>query len=172
MVDVPYRELIGGLMYLAVCTRPDIAYAVGVLSRFMMNPGMGHWKVAKGVLRYLKGTVSKGILYGESKDIEVYCDSDFAGDIDTRRSTTGWLVKISGGCVSWASRIQPTVALSTTEAEYMAAAEAAKEAIWFKKLLEDVGIDMKKDAINICCDNQSCIKLIKNPVLQIGRAHV
>ena len=172
MLSIPYRSLVGGLMYLAVCTRPDIAYAVGVLSRFMTNPGMAHWKVAKGVLRYLKGSSTKGIVYGTKRGIEAYCDADFAGDVDSRRSTTGWLLKMSGGTISWASRVQPTVALSTTEAEYMAAAEVTKEIIWLKKLLSDIETEEHSAVINISCDNQSCIKLVRNPVLHQRSRHI
>ena len=138
MQAVPYQNLIGVLIFLSNCTRPDITHAVNVLSRYMNDPGVNHWRTAKGVLRYLRRISSRGIVFGGRIMIEVSGDADFAGDLDTRRSTTGFLLKIAGGCVSWASRVQPTVALSTMEAEYMAAAEAVKEVIWCRKLLEDI----------------------------------
>ena len=171
MESIPYQSLIGGLIFLANCTRPDIAYAVNLLSRFMQNPGLTHWKTAKEVLRYLKGTSTMGIVFGGKFGIEVFCDADFAGDIDTRRSTTGYMLKIAGGCVSWASRVQPTVALSTMEAEYMAAAEAVKEVIWCRKLLEELTVQ-EMDEITINCDNQSCMKLIANPVHHRRSKHI
>ena len=123
-----YSQLVGSLMYLSVCTRPDIAQAVGALARYMANPTVSHWHAAKGVLRYVTGTADYGITFrSRSLSLEAYCDADYAGDIDTRRSTTGYVYILGGGAISWSSRLQPTVAASTTEAEYMAAAYSIKE---------------------------------------------
>ncbi|GAB4821233.1 hypothetical protein N2152v2_008279 [Parachlorella kessleri] len=151
-----YSQLVGSLMYLSVCTRPDIAQAVGALARHMSKPVVEHWTAAKGVLRYLSGTASYGITFGgQELRLESYCDADYAGDLDTRRSTTGYVFLLGGGAISWSSRLQPTVAVSTTEAEYMAAAYAIKE-----------------DSITIFADNQSAIKLLKNPVFSMRSKHI
>ena len=125
-----YSELVGSLLYLSVCTRPDTAQAVGVLARHMATPSMDHWTAAKAVLRYVAGTLDLGITFRQtSTAVEGYCDADFAGDLDTRRSTTGFVFIMSGGAICWSSRLRPTVAVSTSEAEYMASAQTVKEAL-------------------------------------------
>ena len=170
----PYSELLGSLMYLSACTRPDIAFATGSLARYMANPTIVHWQAAKGVLRYLAGTADYGITFGgsDSGDLEPfgYCDADYAGDIDTRRSTTGYVFTLNGGAISWQSKRQPTVAASTTEAEYMAAAAAVKEGLWVRKLLSDLGINTK--TIHILADNQSAIKILRNPISSLRSKHI
>ena len=161
-----YNELVGSLLYLSVCTRPDISHAVGVLAIYMAQPSMEHWTAAKGVLRYIAGTLQQGILYGSSSStVEGYCDSDIASDMETRRSTTGFVYILSGGAVSWNSKLQPTVAVSTSEAEYMAAAQAVKEALWVRTLLGVFGI--KAGAQRIFCDSQGANNLLKNPIASI-----
>ena len=166
-----YAELVGSLLYLSVCTRPDIAQAVGALSRFMSQPTMQHWMAAKGVLRYLSGTVNLGISYGHVvAPLVGYCDADFAGDLDTRRSTTGYVFMLNGGAISWSSRRQPTVAVSTAEAEYMAAAHAIKEALWLRKLFADLHVPVS--AIDLRSDNQAAIALLKNPIASNRSKHI
>ena len=121
------------LMYLAIATRPDIAYAVGVLSRFSSNPGMAHWKAVKHLMRYLKGTMDLKLTYapdGSKARFSTFSDADFAGKHDSKRSTSGYVVKMGTGAVSWASRLQTIQTLSTTEAEYISAVAAAQEALW------------------------------------------
>ena len=135
-----YNQLVGSLMYLAVCTQPGIAQTVGALAKCTTRPTTVHWTVALG-LRYLAGTKNYGINFGKgscNQELMSYCDSDYAGDLDTRRSTTGYVFIIDVGAVSWSSRRQQTVAASTTEAEYMAAAAATKAALWLRKLLYDL----------------------------------
>ena len=166
-----FAQLIGSLMYISVCTRPDIAQAVGALARYMAKPTVTHWQAAKGVLRYIAGTKDYGITFGgNGLTLEAYCDADYAGDIDTRRSTTGYVFILSGGAISWSSRLQPTVAASTTEAEYMAAAYAIKEALWLRTLLLE--LDMEIGTVTINADNQSAIKLLKNPVFSMRSKHI
>jgi transposase InsO family protein len=166
-----YSELVGSLLYLAVCTRPDIAYAVGALARHMAKPTMEHWNAAKAVVRYLAGTVDYGICFGNSNnELMGYCDADYAGDLNTRRSTTGYTFILNGGVVSWSSRLQPTVAVSTAEAEYMAAAAAVKEALWLRTLLND--LDINAGTIPILCDNQGAIKLLKHPIASVRSKHI
>ena len=167
-----FSELVGGLLYLSVCTRPDIAQSVGALARYMSCPTTVHWEAAKHVLRYVAGTLDFGIRFGggSADDLLGYCDSDYAGEVDSRRSTTGYVFILNGGVISWSSRLQPTVAASTTEAEYMAAAAAVKEALWIRKLLPDLGI--KINVVCIMCDNQGTIKLLKNPVASNRSKHI
>lgn len=169
----PYSALVGSLLYLAITVRPDISYSVGVLSKYMSCPTMSHWLAAKGVLRYLAGTPSVGITYSSGSgggDLVGWCDADFAGDLDTRKSTTGYVFTISGGAVSWSSKRQPTVATSTVEAEYMAASAAAREALWLKKLVAELGQPVA--AVPICCDNQGALSLLHNPVLSDRSKHI
>lgn len=166
-----YAQLVGSLMYLSICTRPDISQAVGALARYMANPTVAHWQAAKTVLRYLAGTADFGITFGAgTPGLTAYCDADYAGNTDNRRSTTGYVFILHGGAITWSSRQQPTVAASTTEAEYMAAAAATKEALWLRKLLTDLG--HTTDTIAICADNQSAIKLLKNPIFSPRSKHI
>jgi len=170
----PYAAVVGSLLYLSICTRPDIAQAVGVLSKYMASPTTVHWQVAKGLLRYVASTAAHGIIYGgsntEALTIEGYCDADYAGDVDTRRSTSGYVFTMAGGAISWASRRQATVAASTTEAEYIAAATAVKEALWLRQLAAD--LHERTTTITIKADNQSAIKLLKNPVSSMRSKHI
>ena len=167
----PYNELVGSLLYLSVCTRPDISQAVGVLARYMAKPSTEHWTAAKGVLRYIAGTLKHGICFGgSSTSVEGYCDADYASDLQTRRSTTGFVFILGGGAISWGSRLQPTVAASTSEAEHMAAAQAVKEALWLRTLLSSFG--SKVGAMKIYCDSQGAIKLLKHPIASIRSKHI
>ncbi|RDX71499.1 hypothetical protein CR513_49143, partial [Mucuna pruriens] len=152
MSRVPYASAVGSLMYAMICTRPDFAQAVGVVSKFMGNPGGEHWNAIKRILRYIKGTSGVALCYGGSELlVRGYVDSDFAGDVDKRKSTTGYVFTIAGGAVSWLSKLQDVIALSTTEAEYMAATQACKEAIWIKKVMEELG--HKKQKIYVYYDS-------------------
>ena len=167
----PYSALIGSLLYISVCTRPDISQAVGALARYMANPGQEHWAAAKSVLRYLAGTIDSGITFKRSASgLQGFCDSDFAGDTDTRRSTTGYVFTLQGGAISWNSRFQPTVAASTTEAEYMAASSAVKEALWLRKLRADLGFNLS--TVGILTDNTASLALLKNPVQSARSKHI
>ena len=167
----PYRELVGSLLYLSVCTRPDIAHAVGVLSRYMSAPTTDHWRAAMGVLRYLAETRDFGITFRKGGLIpEGYVDADYAGELDTRRSTTGYVFTMAGGAISWSSRLQVTVAVSTVEAEYMGAASAVKEALWLKKLARDLGLEGEQ--ILIKGDNQGALKLLKHSMSTQRSKHI
>eukprot|EP00253_Pinus_taeda_P017665 PITA_17665 len=131
-----YASVVGSLMYEMVCTRPDIAHAVGVLSKFMSKLGKEHWTTVKQVFRYFCGTSDYGLCYqgrpGLDKVLDIYgfVDADWAGDLDQRRSISGYVFNLFGGAVGWMSKKQFVVALSTTEAEYMVATHARKEAVW------------------------------------------
>lgn len=173
--DVPYRQLIGSLMYLAVSTRPDIAFAVSNLSQFLTNPSIDHWKAAKRVLRYLQGTIGLGILFiGNCEQPNVlfaYSDSDFATCIDTRKSISGVTLILNSGSVIWSARKQGVVATSTTDAEYIAAHDASKEIVWTRGLLEEIGVTQDSPTM-LYCDNAAAEKLIKNPVFHRRTKHV
>ena len=171
MSRVPYANAVGSLMYAMVTTRLDISHAVGVVSRYMANPGKEHWAAVKWVLRYLRGTSSYCITFdGCSDKICSYVDSDFAGDLDKRRSTSGYVFTLPGGPISWMSKLQSIVALSTTEAEYVSASHACKEAVWLKGLLGEIGQFQK--IVNIFCDSQSAIHLAKNPAYHSKTKHI
>ena len=157
-------------MYLLVSTRPDISYAVSSLARFSSKPTKEHWTVLKRLLRYLKGTTKYGILYtteGESKCIG-FSDADWAGDTNDCKSTSGYVFMLSGGAVSWSSKKQKCIALSTAEAEYIALSSAAQESIWLRQLMTELGTPPEAPTM-IFEDNQSTIAMTKNPQFH-GRA--
>ena len=167
----PYREA-GSLLFLSIVSRPDIAYAVSVVSRYLDNYDNSHWTAVKRIFRYLKGTDNFGIVYSNQPNALIgYSDSDHAGDVDTRRSTTGYAFILSGGCITWASKRQSTVSLSTTEAEFIAACEATKEAVWLRKLLNDIEHPCVLPTV-LKVDNQSAIKLSKNPEFHRRSKHI
>ena len=139
MKKIPYASAVGSLMYAMVCTRPDIAHAVGVVSRFLSNPGKEHWAAVKWILRYLQGISKICLCFGDAKPVLAgYTDADMAGDVDSRKSTSGYLITFAGGAVSWQSRLQKCVTLSTTEPEFIAATEACKKFLWIKKFLNEL----------------------------------
>ena len=170
--DFPYQELVGCLMYLAVSTRPDIAYVTNCLARFVCNPKNNHVQVAKRVLKYLQGTKSVGIWLADrsQKLLAGYCDANYGGCEETRRSTTGYVFTFSGSLISWQTKLQKTVAVSTTEAEYMAAAAAAKEALYLRKIVNDIGFGAQ--CITIYCDNHGAVNLTKNALTVSRTKHV
>ena len=169
MSKVPYANAVGCLMYLMVCTRPDISHAVSVISRYMADLGKEHWNVVKWIFRYIIGTCDFGILFDQRASTEVvgYVDSNYAGDIDSRKSTTGYVFRFTDGPICWKSTLQDVVALSTTEAEYMAMTEAGKEAVWLSGLVNELGF--KQD---LHCDSQSAIHLAKNQVYCARSKHI
>jgi len=165
-----YAALLGSLLYLSTMTRPDISFAVGVLSRIMSCPEQAHMRAAKGVLRYLCGTTRLGVAYGSSEPLQGYIDAASAGDVDGRRSTTGFIFTVNIGPFAWASKRLSTMATSTAEAEYVAAAMATKEALWLRKLLGVLRVDGQ--AVPMGEDNQSCLALINNPEATGRTKHV
>ncbi|TYK18362.1 Retrovirus-related Pol polyprotein from transposon TNT 1-94 [Cucumis melo var. makuwa] len=172
-VDPSYfKSLVGSLRYLT-CTRPDILFSVGLVSRFMESPTTTHLKVAKRILRYLRGTLDYGLFYSSSKEfkLEGYCDSDWAGDTNDRKSTSGYVFFIGNTAFTWSSKKQPIVTLSTCEAEYVAAASCVCHAVWLRNLLKTVGI-LQEDPTVIHIDNKSTIALAKNPVFHDRSKHI
>ncbi|CAL8993586.1 unnamed protein product [Prunus brigantina] len=167
-----YRQIIGSLLYLTA-TRPDIMFASSLLARFMHNPTKKHMGTAKRVLRYVQGTLDYGIEFkkGKAATLLGYCDSDWAGSEDDRRSTSGYVFTLGSGMFSWASIKQNTVALSTAEAEYVSAAEATSQAKWLRFVLEDFG-EEQVEGTPILCDNTSAIAMAKNPVFHQKSRHI
>ncbi|XP_040364466.1 secreted RxLR effector protein 161-like [Rosa chinensis] len=173
MKDVPYASVVGCLMYAMICTRPDLAQALSVVSRYMSNLGKPHWEAVKWILRYLKGTRQLGIMFERKHEVACvagFVDSDYAGDLDKRRSTIGYVFTCGGGPVSWKATLQAVAALSTTEAEYMALTEASKEAIWLNGLANEFGIHQQ--GVVVKCDSQSAIHLAKNQVFHARTKHI
>ena len=169
--NLPYQRLIGSLMYLVVLTRPDLAFTVSYLSQFNNCYTEYHWKCAKRVLRYLQGTKNFSLIFSKNDEPLVgFVDADWASDKNDRKSYTGFVFKLSEGSISWKCKKQSTVALSSTEAEYMALSEAAKEAIYLRNLLGE--LTGKLDYIKIFNDNQSAQKLSANPIFHERTKHI
>lgn len=160
MNKVLYASAIGSLMYATVCIRP-----------YMSNPGRQHWEAVKWILRYLKGSSETCLCFsGGGLEVQGYVDADLAGDIDSRKSTTGFIYTLGGTAVSWGSNLQKTVSLSTTEAKYIAVSKAAKEMIWLQNFLEELGKKKQKGALHT--DSQSAIFLAKNPAYHSKTKHI
>src|SRR5258708_4975097 len=184
--SIPYQNVTGSLLYAAMATRPDIAFTVRVLCQFNSNYGTTHWTAAKQVMHYLKGTTDLSIIYHQdaekslegtlsgiydSEEIEGFTDADWAGDIETQKSTSGYIFTLTGGPVSWSSKTQTTPALSSTEAEYVSTTHAAQEAIYLCTLLSDIGFPPSSPT-KLWCDNQSAISLTKSPIAHSQLKHI
>lgn len=158
VTSAPYRQLIGCIMYLMLCTRPDISFCIGVLSKFSSAPTEQHWTSAKRVLRYLQSTKDKKLKYRTSEKLKLiaYTDADWASSYD-RKSTTGFLIYVGDNLVSWSSKKQSTVALSTTEAEIIAATETMREVLWIRQLLLSFNIEVEVPILY--CDSQPAIAI-------------
>ncbi|CAL1687619.1 unnamed protein product [Lasius platythorax] len=160
-------------MYLAITTRPDIAFSVSVVSQSLESPKQSDWQAVKRIFKYLRGTLSTKLLYRTNYKpgmLKAFSDADYAGDIQTRRSTSGIVCKYFGGAISWMSQKQRSVALSTTEAEFIAANEGTKEVIWLKRLLQEITV--LNEVPTLMIDNASAIKLVKNPEFHKRSKHV
>jgi len=170
-----YQRAVGSLMYAMLGTRPDIAYAVSVVSRFAANPDQSHKAAVTRILRYLRKTVNYVLVFkGTLSDLAGYTDADWAGDLSTRRSTSGFIFSVGSAVISWSLKLQPSVALSTCEAEYIGQTNATKEAIWLKRLLDEVRpeLGLQAQATVIYCDNQGAIALAKNPQFHARTKHI
>ncbi|KAG6430109.1 hypothetical protein SASPL_108170 [Salvia splendens] len=167
-----YKNLVGSLRYLN-CTRPDILYATGLVSHYMENPTTSHFKATKRILRYLRGTIDYGLFYSHTNDYKLvgYSDSDWAGDNDDRKSTSGYVFYMGDTAFTWMYKKQPIVTLSTCEAEYVAATFSVCHAAWLRSLLAELGWS-QKEPTTICVDNKSTIALSKNPVFHNRSKHI
>jgi hypothetical protein len=168
MRSIPYLAAVGSLLYLSICSRPDISYAVSTVSQFSSNPAEIHWKAVQHILRYIRGTTNFALRFGPSTShpedpalLRAYTDSDWAG-ADGARSTSGYTVFIGNSLVSWSSKRQTVVAKSTTEAEYIAANHTGSELAWFRNLITELG-HPPVSPTPILCDNASAITISNNP---------
>ncbi|GJQ65388.1 hypothetical protein Trydic_g7498 [Trypoxylus dichotomus] len=170
--NVPYREAIGSLLYLAIVSKPDLTFTINYLSQALEEPTTKHWNMVKRVLRYLRETTELGILYDSSSDgeLEAFSDAYYAVDVSTRHSTSGMIFKYCGGAIAWCSLKQRCVALSTTVAEFVAASEASKELIWLTRLYSELNNSQNSPVLRV--DNQSAIRLIKNPEFHNKSKHI
>ena len=169
-----YQSAVGSLLYLATRTRPDIAFAVNNVARFCSKPTKEHWMAVKRVFRYLRGTTQLGLLYTKEVESNVligYSDADWGGDCNDYKSTSGYLFMIGGTVVTWKSKKQSAVALSTAEAEYMALSSTAQEAVWLRELTSDLGNPQRQPTL-IMEDNQSAISMAKNPQFHGRTKHI
>jgi hypothetical protein len=178
MSTVPYREAVGSLMHVMVCTRPDIACAVGILSRFLHNPGRAHWSGVQRVLRYLKRTKSWGLCFRKVShpgavrgNLHGYCDSDWAADKDHYLSTAGWVFLMNGAAISWQSKRGRSPAQSSCDAEYIAEGMAAQEICHLRNILGELDLE-PSGPIPLFSDSQSAIHVTKNPVFHERMKHV
>jgi len=167
-----YKQIVGSLMYLTA-TRPDLMFSVSLISRYMERPTDSHFQAAKRILRYIKGTIVFGIFYkkGGKAELVGYSDSDYAGDQNDRKSTSGYAFLMTSGAVSWSSKKQPVVTLSTTEAEFVAAASSACQVVWLRRILTILNQEQSNPTV-VFCDNISAIKLSKNPVMHGHSKHI
>lgn len=172
--NIPYQEAVGSLLYLVQGTRPDITFAVNDVSRFNANFGNSHWAAVKRIFRYLQGTVDYKLVYMKKGNGRLcgFTDADWASDVDKRRSCTGFIFKLCDGAISWGSKRQPTVALSSTEAEYMALSSAVQEAMWLKQFGQDFDAEIKQQSVELQCDNQSAIKLAESDGYRARSKHI
>ncbi|XP_039683885.1 secreted RxLR effector protein 161-like [Medicago truncatula] len=174
MEGTPYASGVGSIMYGMVCSRPDLAYAVSIVSRFMANSGIVHWQALKWVLRYLNGSLKGGLKYTraaqEEDALEGYVDANYAGNVDTRKSLSGFVFTLYGTTISWKANQQSVVALSTTQVEYITPVEGVKEAIWLKGMIGELGIT--QECVKIHCDSQSAIHLANHQVYHERTKHI
>ncbi|XP_050916817.1 secreted RxLR effector protein 161-like [Lathyrus oleraceus] len=167
-----YKSLVGRLRYLT-STRPNVLYVVEVVSRYMETPTTTHFKAEKRILRYIKGTTNFGLHYYSSNNYEIidYSDSDWSGDLDDRKITTGFVFFMGDTAFTWMSKKQPIVTLSTCEAEYVAATSCVCHAVWLRNLLKELKMP-QDDPVEICVYNKSALTLAKNPVFHEKSKHI
>jgi hypothetical protein len=170
----PYPQIVGSILYASTISRPDLSQPASVLFRFICKWNESHYQAAKHLLRYIWGTTDICLVFNGDcgkRIIQGFADADWGGDLDTRQSTTGYIYRVYGGTIAWKSRRQPTVALSTTEAEYMALADATRQTTWLQLLLGNLQIAFNVP-VSILNDNNGCIALSKNPVYHERSKHI
>ncbi|WVZ51175.1 hypothetical protein U9M48_002340 [Paspalum notatum var. saurae] len=166
MSEIPYASAIGSIMYAMICTRPDVSFALSVMSRYQSCPGEGHWIAVKNILKYLRRTKDAFLVFGGEEELVVkgYTDAGFQTDKDDSRSQAGFVFCLNGGAVSSKSSKQDTLADSATEAEYIAASEAAKEVVWIRKFVSELGVVPSASCpLDLYCDNTGAIAQAKEP---------
>ena len=167
-----FQQVIGSLLYIMLGTRPDIAFAVTKLAQFAANPSKEHLDKARYIVRYLAGTANYALVFNgaSNKGLIAYTDSDYAADPVKRRSTTGYFFKLANGIITWQSRAQKTIALSATEAEYMALSDCSRQAVWIQNIFSELGLPIKP--VPICADNEGGIFIASNPVQERRTKHI
>ncbi|GJT57762.1 hypothetical protein Tco_0992816 [Tanacetum coccineum] len=176
MKNIPYASAVGSIMYAVRCTRPDVAFAQNLTSRFQQNPGELHWTAVKNILKYLRNTKDMFLVYGGNPNtklrVKCYCDVGFETDRDDTKSQTGYVFILNGGVVDWKSSKQSTIAMSAIESKYIAASEAAMEAIWIRKFISRLGIvPTINEPLNMYCENSAAIHYANEPGVQRGARH-
>jgi hypothetical protein len=168
----PYRSLVGALLY-TLGSRPDVAAAIRSCSQYMAEGADSHWQAAKRILRYLKGTITRGVVYTKEEKftLKAYCDSDWAQDVDDRKSVTGYVIYAQGGAIVWKSKKQPTAARSSAEAEYVALADTVSELLWVLMALKELGVTVEGD-VSVFIDNQAAQAMATNPVNHERTKHI
>ena len=177
MSGIPYASAIGSIMYAMICTRPDVSYALSCASRHQSNPGEAHWTAVKVILKYLRRTKDALLVYGGRGDedlvVKGFVDASFQTDPDDFKSQSGYVFTLNGGAFSWKSKKQDTIADSTTEAEYIAACDAAKEAVWIRSFITELGvIQNASNPVGLFCDNTGAIAQAKEPRAHNRSKHV
>ncbi len=179
MKAVPYASAVGSLMYAQVCTRPDLAFVTGILGRYQSNPGIDHWRMVKKALRYTQGTKGLMLTYRrtDALEIEGYSDSDFAGCVDTKKSTSGYVFTLAGGAISWRSSKQTVTASSTMYAEFVACYEATGQALWIKKFVPGLKVVDSIQDHTISLEHISTKRMLADPLTKglppnVFREHV
>ncbi len=175
MKGIPYASAVGSIMYAVRCTRPDVAFTQNITSRYQQNPGESHWTAVKNILKYLRNTKDMFLVYGGVEGelgVTCYTDASFETDRDDSRSQTGYVFVMNGGAVDWKSAKQSTTAMSSTEAEYIAASEATMEAVWIRKFISGLGVVPSNERpMNMYCDNSGAIIIANEPGVQKGAKH-
>jgi len=175
MNKIPYASAIGSIMYAMLCTRPDVAHAISLTSRYQSDPGLEHWTAVKNIFKYLRRTKDMFLIYGGEEELvaKCYVDASFDTDPDDSKSQSGYVFVMNGGAVSWRSSKQSVVAGSSTEAEYVAASEAAQEAVWMKEFISELGVvPSALDPMVIYCDNNGAIANAKEPRSHKNSKHI
>ncbi|GJU78176.1 hypothetical protein Tco_1275246 [Tanacetum coccineum] len=176
MQNIPYASAIGSIMYAVRCTRPDVAFAQNMTSRFQQNPGEEHWTAVKNILKYLRNTKDMFLVYGGNLKrqlrVSCYTDAGYLTDADNLKSQTGYVFVLNGGAVDWKSTKQSIFATSSTDAEYIAAFDASKEAVWIRKFISGLGIvPTIEEPISMYCDNTGAIAIAKDDGVTKGARH-
>ncbi|GJT15475.1 hypothetical protein Tco_0874181 [Tanacetum coccineum] len=168
MQNVPYASTVRSIMYVVRCARPNVAFAHNITSRFQQNPGELHWTTVKNILKYLRNTKDMFLVYGGDMKRELrvscYTDAGYLTDADDLKSQTGYVFVLNGGVVDWKSTKQGIFATSSTDAEYIAAFDASKVAVWIRKFISRLNVvPIIEETINMCCDNIGAIAIAKDP---------
>jgi hypothetical protein len=179
-----YRSMLGSALYVEQWTRPDVSHSVSLLARHASNPGPKHYTALKRVLQYLHATSAAGLRWSRDptlikhgrygmklNKLYAYADADYAADRDKRKSRSGFVIYLNGAPVSWRSKLQSVVALSTAESEYIAASQASQEIIYLRNLLSRLGFS-QDEATPLHEDNEACVQLAKNPVYRERSKHI